>query len=170
MSVHKSKNSSYTTILTFCYTKCKKWKAAYMLKCHALYLSCLSYTGHPQLGSFHECSSHGQHCHWDCARRSCWIFALQQPHWKYDYLGAHLQWTCLPTCYEYSQNKIRRRKPTINTSPMMVLTAIPAMAPGDKQGRAVWREIDTSILVYPLAWSATYQVWSVLVCGCIHNV
>ena len=36
--------------------------------------------------------------------------------------------------------KIRKRKPTINTSPMMVPTAIPTMAPGDKSGRAVGRE------------------------------
>ena len=45
--------------------------------------------------------------------------------------------------------KIRKRKPTINTSPMMVPTAIPTMAPGDKSGRAVGRELDTSVLVYP---------------------
>ena len=32
---------------------------------------------------------------------------------------------------------IRRRKPTINTSPMIVPTAIPAVAPGDKLGRVV---------------------------------
>ena len=38
------------------------------------------------------------------------------------------------------QKKTSRRKPTINTNPVMVPTAIPAMAPGDKPskpGRAV---------------------------------
>ena len=33
--------------------------------------------------------------------------------------------------------KKSEKKPTINTSPTMVPTAIPAMAPGDKLGRAV---------------------------------
>ena len=35
------------------------------------------------------------------------------------------------------QKKISRRMQTITTSPMMVPTAIPAMAPGDKPGRVV---------------------------------
>ena len=35
------------------------------------------------------------------------------------------------------QKKISRRIQTINTSPMMVPTAIPAMAPGVKPGRVV---------------------------------
>ena len=53
-----------------------------------------------------------------------------------------------PTCYKYSehdhlpatstpQKKESRRKPTINTSPVMDPTAIPAMAPADKPSRAV---------------------------------
>ena len=35
------------------------------------------------------------------------------------------------------QKKTSRRKPTINTSPMMVPTGMPAIAPGDKPGRVV---------------------------------
>ena len=35
------------------------------------------------------------------------------------------------------QKKISRRMQTITTSPMMVPTAIPAMAPGDKLGRVM---------------------------------
>ena len=55
----------------------------------------------------------------------------------------HIPATSIP------QKKTSRIKPTINTSPTMVPTAIPAMAPEDKSGRAVGREIDASILVYP---------------------
>ena len=61
-----------------------------------------------------------------------------------------------------TMKKTSKKKPTINKCPVMVSTAIPAMAPGDKPGRAVVlggklvavggevkSEIDTRILVYP---------------------
>ena len=43
----------------------------------------------------------------------------------------------MSTYVPVTSKKISRRKPTINTSPMIVPTAIPAMAPGDKPGRAM---------------------------------
>ena len=48
------------------------------------------------------------------------------------------------------QEKTMKKRATINTSPMMVPTAIPAMAPGDTPGWALGREMGISdYTIYP---------------------
>ena len=54
----------------------------------------------------------------------------------------HIPATSIP------QKKTSRRKPTINTSPTVVSTTIPAMIPGDKPGRAACVKSQRQIPVY----------------------
>ena len=92
-------------------------------------------------------------------RKNCWTFTMQKLSWRFDLClnvtvpsphtplhneHVHVSATSTP------QEKTMKKRATINTSPVMVPTTIPAMAPGDTPGWALGRERGISdYTIYP---------------------
>ena len=161
MSAHESKYyNSYTTSITSCYTKYMHGKLKVTLCTRPV-----SHTSCHHLDPFHDCRSQRQHCHGDWSQlcqEELRDFHASETWLEIDLnLGHQIDIHLMHMSHVPARStpqKTSRRKPTINTSPT---TAIPAMAPGDKPGRAVRRETAPVYLSTQLAWGQlTLYLWT----------